>query len=265
VAFQKKITYLGVSLLVLFLAACAPQAPGVPVTGETSVPNTPTPFPELPPEAVLEAQRWLATQLNVAAEQVQVVEVEQAEWTDSCLGLGQANESCLQAITPGWRAIFEINGQRYEVRTDETGSAIRLAAPEGTPGAVTLENTPWNLVSFGTPEAGTPLVEGSAITLILAGGQAGGTGGCNAYGGPYQVAAGDISFDQLVRTEIACADESVTAQEQQYFEALESAGRYELDGNLLRIWYDNETGVLVFEPALAGPGSPLPAVPTPGG
>jgi heat shock protein HslJ len=262
--FQKKITYLGMSLLVLFLVACAPQIPAVPVTGNTSVPSTPTVFLELPPEAVLDAQEWLATEISAAVEQVQIIEVEQAEWTDSCLGLGRLNESCLQAITPGWRVIFEVNGQRYEVRTDESGSTIRLNSPEGTPGAgVTLENTPWSLVSFGTPEAGTPLVEGSAIALILADGRAGGMGGCNSYGGTYQIEADTVSFDQLTRTEIACADERVTEQEQRYFNALESAGRYELDGNLLRIWYDDGAGVLVFETLL--PGGPIPAVETPGG
>jgi hypothetical protein len=54
------------SVVILLLAACTPSGPGVPVTGDTSVPNTPSPFPELPPEVVLEAQQWLATQLNVA-------------------------------------------------------------------------------------------------------------------------------------------------------------------------------------------------------
>jgi hypothetical protein len=129
--FRKRITALSVALIVLFLAGCAPAAEegGVPVTGGTSIP-LPTSIPTgLPPQVVLDAQQWLAQQLNVAVEQVQIVEVEQAEWTDSCLGLGGPNESCLQAITPGWRAVFEINGQRYEVRTDETGSAIRLATP----------------------------------------------------------------------------------------------------------------------------------------
>ncbi|HSK88018.1 MAG TPA: META domain-containing protein [Anaerolineales bacterium] len=263
--FQKKITYLGMSLLVLFLAACAPQVPAVPVTGNTSVPGTPTVFPELPPQAVLDAQQWLATQLGATVEQVRTIEVEQAEWTDSCLGLGRLNESCLQASTPGWRVMFEVNGQRYEVRTDESGSTIRLASPEGTPGAeATLENTPWSLVSFGPSETESPLVEGSTITLILTEGQAGGTGGCNAYGGVYQIEADTVSFDQLTRTEIACADERVTEQEQRYFQALESAGRYELDGNLLRIWYDDGAGVLVFETLLpTGPGEP--AVETPGG
>lgn len=264
---RKKITLFLLASLILVLAACAPQGPGVPVTGETSVPNsTPSPFPELPPEAVLDAQQWLATQLGAAAGQVQIVEMEQAEWTDSCLGLGRANESCLQALTPGWKVIFEFNGQRYEVRTDETASTIRLAPREGTPDTGnTPENTPWSLVSFGTPDAGNALVPGSAITLILSDGRAEGMGGCNSYGGEYQLGAGTISFEQMIRTEMACADERVTKQEQLYFQALESASRYELDGKNLRIWYGDGADVLVFETTLAGPGGPMPTVETPGG
>lgn len=261
---RKQIIYIGMSMIMLLLAACTPSGPGVPVTGDTAIPGIPSVLPDVPPEAVTAAQQWLATQLNVAAEQVQIVEVEQTEWTDSCLGLGRANESCLQAITPGWKAVFEINGQRHEVRTDETGSTIRLASPEGTPGT-TLENTPWNLVSFGPSDSASPLIEGSTIALMLVAGQAGGTGGCNAYGGTYQVQGDTISFDQITRTEMACEDETVTKQEQLYFEALESAGRYEVNGNQLRIWYDNEAGVLVFETALpTGPGESAPTN-TPGG
>ena len=263
--FETKITSLGVSLLILLIAACAPCGPGVPVTGETSVPNT---SPE-PPKAVLDAQEWLATQLSAARENVRIVEVEQAEWTDSCLGLGRANESCLQVITPGWKAIFEVNGQRYEVRTDETASTIRLASPEGALSAgATLENTDWRLVSFGLRGAAKPLVEGSTITLMLTGEQAGGSGGCNLYGGTYQVEEGSISFDEITRTLRACADERMTDQEQRYLAALQSAGRYALDGNILRLWYDDGAGVLVFETALpAAPGGPIPVVETatPGG
>ena len=260
--FRTQTKYLWVSLFVLLLAACAPGQIEVPVTGQTPSAGTPSVSPGLPPKAVLDAQQWLATQLSVAIEQVQIVEVEQAEWTDSCLGLGRLNESCLEAITPGWRAVFEINGQRYEVRTDETGSTIRLASPEGASGeGITLENTHWSLVSFGPPGAETPLVEGSTITLLLADGQAGGLGGCNSYGGMYELDAEDISFDEITRTLKACADERVTEQEQRYIEALESAGSYELDGNQLRISYDDGGGLLVFETAL--PAGPSPAVETP--
>jgi hypothetical protein len=82
---------------------------------------------DIPPELLRDAQEWLAAQLNMLADEVQVVAVEQVEWTDSCLGLGQANESCLAAPTPGWRLVFEVNGERHEVRTDDTGTAFRLA------------------------------------------------------------------------------------------------------------------------------------------
>jgi hypothetical protein len=119
--FKKQFAlYILVVLVLSLVAACAPQEPGVPVTGET---------PGLPPEAVLDAQQWLADQLNTAVEQVEVAEVEQMEWTDACLGLGQPNEACAQVITPGWRAVFEVNGELYEVRTDETGTVIRMSTP----------------------------------------------------------------------------------------------------------------------------------------
>jgi hypothetical protein len=62
---------------------------------------------------------------------ISTVEVERVEWTDSCFGLGGPAESCLQAITPGWLLTFEVDGQQYEVRTDEAGSAFRLA-PQGS-------------------------------------------------------------------------------------------------------------------------------------
>jgi len=246
--------YAGLGLLSLVLAACVPQGTGIPVTGETAVSGAATLVATVGvhPQAILAAQQWLATQLNVAAEQVQVSDVEQVEWTDSCLGLGRPNESCLQAITPGWRAVFEINGQRFEVRTDETGSAIRLASPEGTSVLETgLENTLWTLVSFGEPGAETPIVSGSTITLLLAAGQAAGTGGCNAYGGSYQVEGNSISFGVLTSTKRACADAQATEQEGRYFQALESASEYVVEGDRLRITYDNGNGVLIFESVLS--------------
>ncbi len=73
------------------------------------------------------AVTWLAGQANLSADALRLVGAERTEWTDSCLGLGGPAESCLQAITPGWRITFEANGQQYEVRTDESGSSFRLA------------------------------------------------------------------------------------------------------------------------------------------
>jgi hypothetical protein len=109
---KKQFILLLAIIMIFLLAAC----------GATEVPTSED---ELPAQAVLEAQSWLADQLNVAIEQVEIVSTEQIEWTDSCLGLGGAAEICAAVITPGWEANFEVNGQPYEVRVDETGTTIR--------------------------------------------------------------------------------------------------------------------------------------------
>lgn len=114
---KQRLIYLVLTMVGLLLAACSTQG----------VNATTTLVPELQAEAVLAAQNWVAQQLNETVEQVELISVEQTEWTDSCLGLGQLNESCAQVITPGWQAIFRVNGQEYEVRTNEDGSTVRSA------------------------------------------------------------------------------------------------------------------------------------------
>ena len=68
------------------------------------------------PDAVLQAQSLLAEQLEVPVEEVVVVSMEEVEWTDSCFGLGGPDEICAAVITPGWLIIFDVDGERYEVR-----------------------------------------------------------------------------------------------------------------------------------------------------
>ncbi|RPI32544.1 MAG: META domain-containing protein [Chloroflexota bacterium] len=247
---RKQIAFLLVSILALLLVACAQTQPENP-TPPTGVPSG---SPSALSQAVLNAQAWLAEQIDIPVEQLEIVSMEQVEWTDSCLGLGQPNESCLQAITPGWQVIFEAGGKSYEVRTDESGTVIRMAPQDDdSAGETGLENTQWNLMAFGSPGAEEPLVEGSKITLTFADGQAGGSGGCNSYGGQYQVDGDMISLDQMVSTLMACADDRVTQQEGRYFQALESASRFEMQDNRLLIIDDSGQGLLIFE--LAGPAS----------
>ncbi|MDX1664363.1 MAG: hypothetical protein R3272_11240 [Candidatus Promineifilaceae bacterium] len=84
---------------------------------------------EQPPVAAVEAQRVLAQRLNTAQSEIEILEVEQAEWSDSCLGLGGPAESCLQVITPGFRVMLGAEGEVYEARTDLEGQNIRIAEP----------------------------------------------------------------------------------------------------------------------------------------
>jgi hypothetical protein len=63
--------------------------------------------------------------LGVPIDQIRIIDVSAQEWQDSCLGLGQPNESCLQVITPGYSLTVEAGGQRYNVRTNQDGSLVR--------------------------------------------------------------------------------------------------------------------------------------------
>jgi hypothetical protein len=110
-------------IAVLALSACttawaAPQKPAV------------DPVPVEPAPAVLpaasEARKALAEKLGLTPEQIEVIEAEEVEWPDPCLGVPEPDELCAMVITPGYRVVLEAEGQRYELRTDLTGETVRM-------------------------------------------------------------------------------------------------------------------------------------------
>lgn len=111
----KRFGYLAVGLLVL-LAACAAPMNDIPGLTETPV--------DLP-AAVMEAQQFLSQQLGVTLAEIQILDTEQVDWPDACLGLAEEDEFCAQVVTPGWRVLADVDGQIYELRTDETGTVVR--------------------------------------------------------------------------------------------------------------------------------------------
>lgn len=77
----------------------------------------------------------LATQLRIARDSIEVLQITRADWPDTCLGLSADGEICGMMITPGYAVSVAASGQRYEFRTDESGQRIRLAsAPLVEPG-----------------------------------------------------------------------------------------------------------------------------------
>ena len=83
--------------------------------------------------------------------------------------------------------------------------------------------------------AGAGVIDGSRVTLVLmVDGQAGGSGGCNSYGGSYLLEGRTIRFEPLAATRMACA-EALMEQEQRYFDMLAEVGRFAVaaDGALL--------------------------------
>ena len=133
--------------IALLLYACAPGTatkladPTIPQTDPILIPSptipdlmNPNPSPPQPtqedledyPPAVWAAIEDLALRLEISPDQVQVISFQGEEWPDSCLGLAASDEMCLQVITPGYRVLLSVDGQRYEYHTNQSGSVLRV-------------------------------------------------------------------------------------------------------------------------------------------
>ncbi len=126
-------------------------------------------------------------------------------------------------------------------------------APEGDNGtnptaeAVDLSGTRWQLISFGASGITTSETPGGTITLEFgADGQAGGNGGCNSYGGAYQVQDSSLGFGQIASTLMACADNTANEEEQRYLQALQAAEQFAVAGDRLTLWHGDREGLLEF-------------------
>ena len=105
--------------------------------------------------------------------------------------------------------------------------------PETAGGGI-LENTRWQLESFGAPEEETPPVQGSTITLEFGEeNMVGGSAGCNTYGGSYTVDDVGIQFRDIASTLIACDDQQVNEQESRYLQMLQTARQYTIEQDRL--------------------------------
>ena len=107
-----------------------------------------------------------------------------------------------------------------------------------------LDGTSWELFAYRK----TRPIEDSTITISFEDEQVSGSGGCNSYGGEYQVNGGRIEFGMLMATAMACADPAMMNQETMFMQFLGDAQRFELtDGQLQIYWSDREA--LTFIPA----------------
>lgn len=129
---------------------------------------------------------------------------------------------------------------------------LLLAACAPAPTGQDLVGTSWVLTSIdGNAEIGEAL-GGKAVTLAFTSdSEAGGSGGCNSFGARYEAdpARGSIAFSEIVSTLMACLDEGVGDVEAVYFEALNMADRYQIEGDRLTITGGGHTMLFARTPA----------------
>jgi hypothetical protein len=107
------------------LPIASPTFPELEITNLLPSPSTPEDV-ENYPLAIWASIVDLASSLEISPDQVQVISFQEEEWPDSCLGSAAPDEMCLQVITPGYRILLGINGQRYEYHTDLSGGILRV-------------------------------------------------------------------------------------------------------------------------------------------
>ena len=81
-------------------------------------------------QAIQQAQNDLAQKLGLTPDAIRLVSAEAVEWRDTSLGCPQPGMMYAQVITPGFRLLFEVEGERYEYHTD-TGRRVVLCHPAG--------------------------------------------------------------------------------------------------------------------------------------
>lgn len=113
---------LSISILIVLLAACAPQAQ--PTDLPPDIEEHATEIAENLTPAQLAAVNAVAQNLGLAAEQVRLVSSEAVEWPDSCLGITTEGIACAQVITPGFRIILDAAGRQVEYHTNEEGTVV---------------------------------------------------------------------------------------------------------------------------------------------
>ncbi|MGH9458492.1 MAG: META domain-containing protein [Thermoanaerobaculia bacterium] len=118
------------------------------------------------------------------------------------------------------------------------GCVRPVAAPESS-----LPGSDWILVSL----RGEAPVEKSRISLRFDEHAAGGYGGCNWYGGAYDIQGAAIDWGEMTATMRACADRSLMDQEASYLGTLAEVERYEVEDSRLVLLDAGGTPLLEFQ------------------
>lgn len=99
---------------------------GQAVPLQRDVSQRPQQSERLPGRVASQVRNDLARLIGVPPGQLQITQFSRQDWSDSCLGLGGPAESCLAAVTPGWRVELTDGSRTWTYRTDEQADAIRL-------------------------------------------------------------------------------------------------------------------------------------------
>jgi len=121
-------------------------------------------------------------------------------------------------------------------------------------GSNQLTGSNWLLESYGSPDNLKSVLSGTLVSLNFENDAqtAGGSAGCNTYGGIYGINGNSIHFSELFHTEMYCIDPpGVMQQESDFIDLLSKAESFEFQAELLIIHCQGGP-VLRFMPVSSG-------------
>jgi len=121
---QKLPTLLALFLIEALLGACA--APTTQTAPSPQPAPTGTGQGGMETLPVARAKSFLADQLSIDKETIQLVDIQSVQWPDTCLGVQTPGVMCAFHVVDGYRITLSANGQSYEVHSNLDGSQTVL-------------------------------------------------------------------------------------------------------------------------------------------
>ncbi|HEV7703479.1 MAG TPA: YbaY family lipoprotein [Gemmatimonadaceae bacterium] len=141
----------------------------------------------------------------------------------------------LARITSGGQTLFttdQVRGVITQGNPTHVDLMLTRVDPEAAAATGDLAGSSWVLEDLN----GDGVVEGTHVTLDFAEkGRATGSGSCNRYFATVDISGSSIRFGAVGATRMACAT-AISLQEVKYFEALEAAHRFTIEGGTLSIF-----------------------------
>jgi len=66
----------------------------------------------------------VARERGIDPDLVKLKSAEFIIWPNTCLGIRESTRNCQNRITPGYKIVFEINGQSLTYHSDEKGNYL---------------------------------------------------------------------------------------------------------------------------------------------
>ena len=117
-------------------------------------------------DALVAARQRLVESQAIPYAGPSLVAFEPVEWSDASLGCPEPGKMYAQVITPGFRLVFDYQGQRYEYHTDQAGTALECEIEPGPSTGLAPDDTPQEIAQSQAQRDPSPDVSQASLSEL---------------------------------------------------------------------------------------------------